>query len=155
MTRREFMHFRSTIDTSRSRTRRVQFIIFSFIKKGFFCFTQLGVCPKFLIFKLVNVSNKDAISTRKRLLRSAINKGNKELEHISKEFSLSENFLSTQLSITDFYILTKSLTSYNKKSRQKSLYTQQKKLSLLTRDCNLPKFTANKTITNLTKYELS
>ena len=94
MTRREFMHFRSTIDTSRSRTRRVQFIIFSFIKKGFFCFTQLSVCPKFLIFKLVNVSNKDAISTRKRLLRSAINKGNKELEHISKEFSLSENFLS-------------------------------------------------------------
>ena len=124
MTRREFMHFRSTIDTSRSRTRRVQFIIFSFIKKVFFCLTQLGVCPKFLIFKLVNVSNKDAISTRKRLLRSAINKGNKELEHISKEFSLSENFLSTQLSITDFYILTKSLTSYKKKSRQKSLYTQ-------------------------------
>ena len=37
----------------------------------------------------------------------------------------------------------------------KSLYTQQKKLSLLTRDCNLPIFTANETITNLTQYELS
>ena len=44
---------------------------------------------------------------------------------------------------------------YNKKSLQKSLYSQQKKLSSLTRDCNLPIFTANKTITNLTQYKLS
>ena len=35
------------------------------------------------------------------------------------------------------------------------VYTQQKKLSSLTRDCNLPIFTANETITNLTQYELS
>ena len=116
---------------------------------------QLGVYPKFLIFKLPNVSNKDALSIRKRLLRSAINKRNKELQHLSKELSLSVNILSTQLSTTDFYILTKSITSYNKKSLQKLLYTQQKKLSSLTRDCNLPIFTANETITNLTQYELS
>ena len=38
---------------------------------------------------------------------------------------------------------------------QKSLYTQQKKLSSLTRDCSLPIFTANETTTNLTQYELS
>ena len=38
---------------------------------------------------------------------------------------------------------------------QKSLHTQQKKLSPLTRDCNLPIFTANEAITNLTQYELS
>ena len=113
---------------------------------------QLGVYPKFLIFKLQNVSNKDALSIRKRLLRSTINKRNKELQHLSKELSLSVNFLSTQLSTIDFYILTKSITSYNKKSLQKSLYTQQKKLSSLTRDCNLPIFTANETITNLTQY---
>ena len=89
---------------------------------------QLGVYLKFLIFKLRNVSNKDALSIRKRLLRSAINKHNKELQHLSKELSLSENVLSTQLSTTDFYILTKSITSYNKKSLQRSLYTQQKKV---------------------------
>ena len=111
--------------------------------------------PKFLIFKLSNVSNKDALSIRKRLLRSAINKRNKELQHLSKELSLSENFLSTQLSTIDFYILTKSITSYNKKSLQKLLYTQQKKLSSLTRDCNLPIVTANEKITNFTQYELS
>ena len=35
ITRRKFVHFKSTIDTSRSRTRRIQFIIFIFIKKVF------------------------------------------------------------------------------------------------------------------------
>ena len=107
-------------------------------------------------FKLPNVSNKDVLSIRKRLFRSSINKRNKELQHLTKELSLSENFLSTQLSIIDFYILTKSITSFNKKSlqMQKSLYTQEKKLSSLTRNCNLPILTANETITNLTQYEL-
>ena len=45
---------------------------------------QLGVYPKFLIFKLPNVSNKDDLSIRKRLLRSIINRRNKELQHLSK-----------------------------------------------------------------------
>ena len=40
---------------------------------------QLGVYLKFVMFKLPNVSNKDALSIRKKLLRSAINKRNKEL----------------------------------------------------------------------------
>ena len=110
---------------------------------------QLGVNPKFLIFKLLNVSNKDALSIRKILLRSAINKRNKELQHLFKELSLSGNFLSTELSTIDFYIFIKSITSHSKKLPQKSLYTQQKKLSSLTRDCNLPLFTANETITNV------
>ena len=111
--------------------------------------------PKFLIFKLPNVSNKDALSIRKRLLCSTSSKRNKELQHLSKKLSLSINFLSPQLSTIDFYILTKSIRSYNKKSLQKSLYTQQNKLSSLTKDCNLPIFTANETITNLMQHELS
>ena len=44
---------------------------------------QLGVYLKFIIFKLPNVSNKDVLSVRKRLL-SAINKQNKELQHVLK-----------------------------------------------------------------------
>ena len=86
---------------------------------------QLGVYSKFLISKLPNVSNKDAVSVRLRLLHSAINNRNKELQHVSKDLSLSENFLFKQLSPIDFYILTKSITSHNKKSLLKSLYTQQ------------------------------
>ena len=112
--------------------------------------------PKLLIFKLPNVSNKDASSIRKRLLRSAINKRNKELQHVLKELSISKNLLSKQLSTTDFYILKKSIISHNNMSLQKSLYMQHKKLSsLLMRGCSLPIFTVNETITNLRQYELS
>ena len=53
---------------------------------------QLGVYPKFFIFRLLKVSNKDALSICKRLLCSAINKGNKELRYVSKELSQSETF---------------------------------------------------------------
>ena len=102
-----------------------------------------------------NVSNKDVLSTRKRLLRSTINKCNKELHHVSKELSQSETFLSKPLSTIDFYIIKRSITSHNKKSLQALLNTHQKKLSSLTRNCNLPTFTSNETITNLTQYELS
>ena len=111
--------------------------------------------PKFLIFKLPNVSNKDALSIRKRLLCSVINKGNKELQHISKELSQSETFLTKQLSTFNFYILNRSIISHNKKSLQKSLNRQHKKLSSLRRNCSLPTFTSNETITSLTQYELS
>ena len=102
-----------------------------------------------------NASSKDDLSARKRLLRCAINKRNKELHHVSKEFSQSETFLFKQLSTIDFYIIKQSIRFHNKKSPQKSLNTHQKKLSSLTRNCSLPAFTSNKTITNLTQYELS
>ena len=78
-----------------------------------------------LSFKLPNISNNDALSIRKRLLRSAINKRNKELQHISKELSQSEIFLSKQLSTIDFCILNRSITSHNNKLLQISLNTQQ------------------------------
>ena len=107
------------------------------------------------MFKLLNVSNKDALSIHKRLLRSSINRRNKELQHVSQELSQSETCLYKQLSSIDFYILNRSITSHNKKSLQKSLNTQHKKLSSLTRNCSLPTFTSNETITNLTQYELS
>ena len=57
--------------------------------------------------------------------------------------------LLTSTSLTDLQ------QSRNKKSPQKSLNTQQKKLSSLTRNCSLPTFTPNETITNPTQYELS
>ena len=66
---------------------------------------------------------------------------------------INTNFII--INTIDFYILTKSITLHNQKSLKKSLYTQQEKLSSLTRDCNLPIFTAKENITNLTQYELS
>ena len=98
---------------------------------------QLGVYPKFLIFKLLDVSNKEALSFRKNLLRSAINKHAKKLAHFPKELSLSKNFLSKQLSTTDFYILTKSITLHNQKLLQQSLYTEKNKLIFTTEGLQL------------------
>ena len=84
-----------------------------------------------------------------------MSKRNKELQHLSKELSLSVNFLSTQLSNMDFFIITKSIILYNR-NRCRNRYTLHKKcLSSLKRDYNLPIFTADETITNLTQYELS
>ena len=79
---------------------------------------HLGVYPKSFIFKLLNVSNRDALSIHKRLIRSVINKRNKELYHVSKELNQSETFLSKQLSTIDFYIIKRSITSHNMKSLQ-------------------------------------
>ena len=89
-----------------------------------------------------------------RLLCSAINKRNKDLQHASKELIISENTLSKQLSTIDFYILNRSITLHYNKFLEKPLHTQQQKLSSLKRSSSLPTFTSNKTINNLTQYEL-
>ena len=62
---------------------------------------KLSVYSKFLIFKLPNVSNKDFSSIRKRLLPSAIKNRNKELQHVLKQLSTSEN-----LYLNSFLLLT-------------------------------------------------
>ena len=84
-----------------------------------------------------NVSNRYASSMWKRLLRSATNKRDKEFHHNSKELKKTEFLLFKHLFLIDFYILNRSITSHNKRALQKSLSTQQKKLSSLTRTCNL------------------
>ena len=48
----------------------------------------------FILFDMLLNPNKDALSICKRLLHSAISNRNKELQHLSKEVSLSENFLN-------------------------------------------------------------
>ena len=55
---------------------------------------HLGKYRKLLIFELKNVSDKDAVSIRRRLLRRSINKRNKEFQHLWKQLSLSQNFFS-------------------------------------------------------------
>ena len=103
---------------------------------------QLGLYPKLRICKLRSVSNKNASSILKTLLPSAINKCNNKFQHFLRELSQTETFLSKRLSAIDFYILNRYKTSRNKKSLQKLLNTEQKKLPLLTRNCSLPTFTA-------------
>ena len=63
---------------------------------------QFGVYPKFLIFKLPNDSNKDAISSRKTILRNPIKKHDKELQHFLKELNLYKTFFY----LNSFLLLT-------------------------------------------------
>ena len=66
------------------------------------------------------------------------------------------------MKISDFRILSGWIVKY-KPALSKSYFVRLGKVSLvlnigkssLTRDCNLPVFTANETITNLRKYELT
>ena len=51
---------------------------------------QLGVYPKFLIFKLPNVSNKDALSIRKRLYR---------LLHSYKIYNITQREIAAEIVI--------------------------------------------------------
>ena len=106
---------------------------------------QLGVYPKFLIFKLPNVSNKDTYQFVKDSflvpLASAIN-----------NYSIVQK---NSVYPKTFYLHSFLLQLSTTESLRKSLYTQQKKLSSLTRDYNLPIFIANETIINLTQCELS
>ena len=99
--------------------------------------------------------SKDALLIRKILLHSGINKRDKELQYFQKNAVYPKTLLFKELCTIDFYILKKSETLHDKKSLRKSLYTQQKKLSSLTRNSNLVIFTANEIVINLTQYELS
>ena len=113
------------------------------------------MCLKFLFFKLPNFLNEGASSIRKKLFRGTINKRDEELQHVLKDLSIFEKILSKNFSTIDFYIIKKSIISHSNKSLQKSLYTQQKKSSSLTKLCSLPIFTANETITKLKQNKLS
>ena len=107
--------------------------------------------PKFLIFTLPNVSNKDSLSIRKRLSFAAPSIKTIKNFNTSQKNCQSETFLSKQISATDFYILNRCITSHNKKLLQKLLNTQHKNLSSLSRNCSLHTFASNETIANLTQ----
>ena len=97
-----------------------------------------------------NYKNTKTITGKEKIIHQELKIGKE-----NNSITFGKNNPTIILSTTDFYTLTKSITLYNKKLLKKSLHTQQKELSSLTTDCNLPLFTANETITNLTQYELS
>ena len=63
---------------------------------------QLGVYLKFIVFKLANVSSKYILSVHKRLLRSTINKCNKELQHVLKNLAYPKTFYLNSLVLLTF-----------------------------------------------------
>ena len=64
-----------------------------------------NVTPKFLTINLPNVSSYDLQFIKKRLLRSAVNKRNKELRSLKRDLSNHEQEIGRVLSSVDKFIL--------------------------------------------------
>ena len=111
-------------------------------------------CPMLLI-KTLSQFVKDSFVVPSTSIRKNSNIFQKNSVYPQTFYLHSFLLLTSTSTSTSTLTFTKSITSCNKKSLLKSLYTQQKKLSSLTKDCNLPIFTPNESITNLMQYELS
>ena len=114
---------------------------------------QLGVYPKFFMFKLPNASNKMLYQYVKYSFAMPWISPIKNFNMSQKNSANPTLFLSKLLSTIDFCILNRSITSHNKKSLQKLQNTQDKNLSSLKKNCSLPTFTSNETL--LTSHNMS
>ena len=116
---------------------------------------SFGVFPKFITFNLPNVSRKDVIGIRKKLLRSAIHQQNKRKNQSEKELTTHATNLRSKLSFVDWFILNKYIKEIVDKKIKKCVKIQEKKLKNLTKHTSLQCLNPNKTITNLTNYNLT
>ncbi|XP_057308273.1 uncharacterized protein LOC130646150 [Hydractinia symbiolongicarpus] len=114
---------------------------------------SFNVTPKFLCFNLPHTNFNDGRLIRKRLLKSAIHKGEKERIKLGKDYVNHVQSLSDTLNSIDFYILRKAAEKSVEKSIRKCIFTQEKKLRSLTKNV-APPFTADEIVTNLSSYNL-
>ena len=115
---------------------------------------KFGVIPKFLYFNLPYTNNNDAKAIRRRLLRSALRKRNKEKRSIKND--LDNHVIEMRKLLTGFewYTLYKSIQKNVEKKRTKIIETHEKKLVNLTHNKILP-FQHEDIITNLSSYQLT
>ena len=116
---------------------------------------NFGVYPKFITFSLPQVSPRDATAIRRRLLKSAIYKQNKEKIQCKKDTDKLSRKLKESLSFFDWFILNKVIDKEVDKKIWNCINRHQKKLSQLTKHRNLQCLDKSKIITNLTNYELT
>ncbi|XP_057298046.1 uncharacterized protein LOC130628959 [Hydractinia symbiolongicarpus] len=114
---------------------------------------SFNVTPKFLCFNLPHTNFNDGRLIRKRLLKSAIHKGEKERIKLGKDYVNHGQSLSDTLNSIDFYVLRKAAEKSVEKSIRKYIFTHEKKLRSLTKNVAQP-FTADEIVTNLSPYNL-
>ena len=113
-----------------------------------------NVTPKILTINLLNVSPHDLQSIKKRLLRSAVNKRNKELRSLKRDLSNYEREFRRVLSSVDKFILDKVVKNNVGKITKTTMKTHEKKLRNLTKNISLP-FTSADTVHNLSSKLLT
>ena len=97
-----------------------------------------NVFPKFICFPLPNTNRFNVLAIRKRLLRSAISKRQKELNKLSCDCDKLTECLKNSLNSVDWYLLNKALKNNVDKNISKAISTHRKKLKNLTRTPNYP-----------------
>ena len=107
-----------------------------------------NVTPKFFTINLPSVSSYDLQSIKKRLLRSAVNKRNKELRSLKRDLSNHEREIGRVLSSVDKFILDNVVKKNIDKITKTTMKTHDKKLRSLTKSLSLP-FATTETVHNL------
>ena len=107
-----------------------------------------NVTSTFLTINLPNVSSYDLQFIKKRLLRSAVNKRNKERRSLKRDLSNEEREIARVLSSVDKFILDNVVKKNVNKITKITMKTHEKKLRNLTRSISLP-FTTAETLHNL------
>ena len=90
------------------------------------------VTPKFLTINLPSVSSYDLQFIKKRLLRSAVNKRNKELRSLKRDLSNHEREIGRVLSSVNKFILDNIVKKNRDKITKTTMKTHDKKLRSLT-----------------------
>ena len=92
-----------------------------------------NVTPKFLTINLPNVSSYDLQFIKKRLLRSAVNKRNKELRSLKRDLINHEREIGRVLSSVDKFTLGNIVKKSVDKITKTSMKILEKKLRNLTK----------------------
>ena len=102
----------------------------------------INILSKFLITNVPNVGSKDLQLIKKRLLRSAFNKRNKELTSLMRDLRNYEQEIGRVLSSTDNFILGNVVKKSVDRMNKITMKTHEKKLRNLTKSISLPFTTA-------------
>ena len=112
------------------------------------------VFPRFVCIKLPHANTRDTLVIRKRLLKAAINKRNKEKCKLLDDFNQHETFIKKVINSVNFYLLNKVVTKNVNQEVLNMAEYHENKLQQLTLNHSLP-FGTSETINNLSAYELT
>ena len=115
---------------------------------------SFNVTPKFLSFRLPHASSHDTKSIRKRLLRGAIRKRNREIHALHANLEKLSATLRNHLSSLEWYILKSSVNRNVERAASSVVETHRKKMCQLTKNTILP-FVADDVVKNLSSTKLT
>ena len=116
------------------------------------------VFPKFICFNIPTVNKEDSIYIKRKLLKSALQKRQKEKCKMKEELKVVEDDIRKTVSAIDWYILSSAIKKNVKKDTDDTIRIHERKLSNLTRNnrfCSKIDVISNLSSYNLTQDEQS